>query len=342
MRIKRKEIAFVFIFYLLATLNHYAVIAIDTGYTNQYWSRSLEYFIKLLLSLPIWWLFYRVFPNISRWKTIGIHLLLLPLFVLIWIKLFYWSCEQLGFFHLSGNRSIWDIYLTALFYITQFGIYHLYVFNKRWREQKQLAAELSQLTTQSELEALKAQLNPHFLYNVFNTIYAAIPRDAQNAREMITQLSDIFRYQLKASKEEKMSLSDEVNFVKKYLDLEKERFAERLEYNIMVNEELLSEEVPPIIIQPIVENAIKHGLSSLVEGGRVDVEIKKEKNQLVFCISDTGVGIGNASMEELLNQGIGLSNTHKRLKKMYGEGIRIENHLPKGTIVRFSIPLNQN
>lgn len=340
--IKRKEIAFVFLFYVLATLNHYIVIAIDTGYTHQYWSRSLEYFLKLILSIPIWWLFYKVLPHISRWKTIGVHLLLLPVYVFVWIKLFYWISDALGFFHLSGNRSIWDLYLTALFYITQFGIYHLYVFNKRWREQKELAAELSQLTTQSELTALKAQLNPHFLYNVFNTIYAAIPKDAQNARGMITQLSDIFRYQLRASKEDRVSLRDELDFVQKYLELEKERFSERLEYDIIVEEQLLTEQIPPIIIQPIVENAIKHGLSSLVDGGQITLKIEKKNNALLFEISDTGVGIGNASKADLLDKGIGLGNTHHRLEKMYGEGIHIKNGESNGTIVHFSIPLSHS
>src|SRR5690554_5682972 len=108
---------------------------------------------------------------------------------------------------------------------------------------------------------------------------------------MIAELSDLFRYQLKAAQTELVHLKDELDFVKKYLDLEKERFQERLEIEIDVENSILNELVPPMLLQPLVENSVKHGLSPLIDGGKISISIHKKNNKLKFEISDTGVGI---------------------------------------------------
>jgi len=158
---------------------------------------------------------------------------------------------------------------------------------------------------------------------------------------MVNELSDLFRYQLKASREELVPLKEEIEFVKKYLDLERERFAERLKYEINVDEEITKELIPPIIIQPIVENAIKHGLSSLIEGGVIKIAVHRHSGTLQFSICDTGKGIGSKSKEELLNKGIGLSNTNERLLKTYNTTLDLTNNIPQGLCVNFSIPLHK-
>ena len=185
------------------------------------------------------------------------------------------------------------------------------------------------------MSALKAQLNPHFLYNVFNTINASVPPDMENTREMIASLSDLFRYQLKASIEDLVPLKDEIEFIRKYLELEKLRFDSRLQFEIIVPYEIESVSIPPMILQPLVENAVKHGLSPLIEGGKVKVEVKKSNNILHFSVSDSGIGI--KCFDGIFEKGIGLGNTQQRLNKMYHSKLTLTQNHPRGLIVSFSL-----
>ena len=132
-------------------------------------------------------------------------------------------------------------------------------------------------------------------------------------------------------------VKEEIDFVTKYLDLEKERFGERLGYSIEVEKEIYHYSIPPLIIQPIVENAVNHGISPLISGGDITISIKKKDDFLLVSISDTGVGLDEQSKNKLLDSGVGLSNTDKRLKKMYGKGIELSANNPNGLIVKFSL-----
>ena len=217
----------------------------------------LNHMTKALISLPVWWLFFCRLTSWPIWKKVLLHALILPVFSYTWMVIYYELCDQFGYYRMQGSRRIWDYYITALFYLIQFGNFHLYDYYKKLRQEQLLAAQLGRLTVQSELSALKAQLNPHFLYNVFNTINAAIPSSAKHAREMINKLSDLFRHQLKASRAELVTVQEELDFVKKYLELEKERFQERLNFEIDADNGVLEEKIPPMIFQPLVENAVK-------------------------------------------------------------------------------------
>ena len=157
----------------------------------------------------------------------------------------------------------------------------------------------------------------------------------EDTREMIADLSDLFRYQLKASQKDLIPLRDEINFIKQYLKLEKRRFEERLivEYNI--SEDLLDELIPPMILQPLVENSIKHGISPLIEGGKISIKVRNRSNKIYFEIIDTGIGIKDNS--EIFEKGVGLANTRLRLKKIYDSDIQVESNESKGLKVSFSI-----
>ena len=187
----------------------------------------------------------------------------------------------------------------------------------------------------SDVSFLKTQLNPHFLYNIFNTISASVPAENEHTRHMIAELSDLFRYQLKASQVEKVPLRDELAFVKKYLALEKERFQERLEVELDVEEQILNEMIPPMLLQPLVENSVKHGLSSLIVGGKITISIKKKAGKLFFEIADTGIGIKDKS--KAFNKGIGLTNTRMRLEKMYQSTLQLNDNTPNGLKISFAI-----
>lgn len=300
-----------------------------------YFTGGLQYTFMFIATAIVWFVIFRVYKSWPFKYRLLLHFLGLPFFILFAKTLFYKTCEYLGYWHLEGNAQIWDIYIPGLFYLIQFAVFHAYehyIINQR---RLQYEIELKNAALKSELSAIKAQLNPHFLYNVFNTINASVPKEMEETREMIAELSDLFRYQLKASREDYVSLAEELEFVKKYLKLEQRRFEDRLRIHIEVSDGLLSRKIPPMILQPLVENSVKHGIAPLVEGGSINIIIQERDDKLLFEISDTGIGIEDK--EAIFNLGVGLSNTQKRLKKMYQSTLHVTDNLPNGLKVTFEL-----
>jgi len=294
---------------------------------------GLQYILMFFTTIFIWYFVFRLFGNWSLVKRLSLHILGLPLFVFVAQQGYYWVSEQLDMGHLTGGGAIWDIFIPALIYLIQFSAIHAYEYYVISQRKLRTEIELKNAALKSELSALKAQLNPHFLYNVFNTINASVPPEMENTREMIAGLSDLFRYQLKASIEDLVPLKDEIEFVQQYLELEKKRFEERLNFKIVVPKELELELIPPMILQPIVENSVKHGIAPLMKGGSIEIVISRDNNRLKFSVKDSGVGISD--VEGIFEKGIGLGNTQQRLKKMYNSSIKLESNQPSGLTVSF-------
>ncbi|MBX2875738.1 MAG: histidine kinase [Saprospiraceae bacterium] len=335
----RELLLFIGIYFFFA-LTYFITLVVNSGALYFYYlSVPLDYLLKFLSIIPFWWLYFRKLKDWTFSRKLMLHLVTLPIYVFLWINLYYASCELLGLNHLRGVGRVWDLYIPSLLYFIQFGILHVYDYYKKLQKEREHAAELRQIALQSELSALKAQINPHFLYNVFNTISASVPAAQEETRIMIAQLSDLFRYQLKASKVERVTIAEEIDFIKKYLDLEKARFGERMLYEIEVSPEILQERIPPLLIQPLIENAIKHGIAPSVAGGKIWVHIHQAGEKVEIIVKDSGKGIQNHNVNDLLDQGVGLSNTHRRLLRRYGQGVHLEKNLPSGLSVQFSIPL---
>ncbi len=296
---------------------------------------GLQYSIMFLFTIPIWW---TLFVALKKWNVgyrIGLHALFLPVFILLSKLTYYSVAESLGWTHLRGSGSVWDLYIPGLFYLIQFGIFHSYEHYKMAQQKLRIEGELRQAALKSELAAIKAQLNPHFLYNVFNTINASVPPKQERTRNMIATLADLFRYQLKASKKELVPLREELEFVRKYLNLEKARFEERLSIVMNVADDLLDEKIPPMLLQPLVENSVKHGISNAMQGGEIAISIFREDGKLKFEIADTGVGVKDKN--SLFGKGIGLSNTQLRLQKIYHTQLEILDNDPQGLKIRFAL-----
>ena len=327
------ELALLFLFYFAFALAYnLAIYATSEGEESFLGNVLLDYGLKALYTIPIWWLVFRKLKHWKIWQKAVILLVILPLFVHWWQISYYYICDRLGLMHLEWPFAWWDVYLPGLFYVLQFGIYQVYDFWIRFRKQQELAGELRQIALQSELTALKAQLNPHFLYNTFNTISASVPAEQEGTREMIAKLSDLFRFQLRGTKRETVSLSEELEFVRTYLELEQARYGDRLRFRFDVPSELNGCEVPPMILQPIVENAVIHGISKTVHGGEVHINITRADEMLRIEVWNTGAGLPPA-----LKMGVGLSNTQKRLNKMYGTDLKIEQEA-RGVVVTFEMP----
>jgi hypothetical protein len=191
---------------------------------------------------------------------------------------------------------------------------------------------------ESELNNLKAQLNPHFIFNCMNSIRALVDENPDKAKLAITQLSNILRNTLLIDKNKEILLSDEIKLVEDYLQLEKIRYEERLHYTLNIDAHTLKQFIPPFIIQSQVENAIKHGISKLSNGGNILVETLIQNQFLKIKISNTG---------KLNNQkpltGVGFVNSKQRLEMLYGTRSKIwieENQ--NNVIVQIEIPLQKN
>ncbi|NAS29904.1 sensor histidine kinase [Flavobacteriaceae bacterium R38] len=339
------ELSVFFLFYVFSAVGYYTTIWITNkalNLPNEYWDLSgfvstsgFDYMIKMIFTIPIWFLIFRVFKHLSLSKKLILHLILLPFFVVATKWIYYEISKQVGWGRLSGFAEIWDYYIPTLFYILQFSFFHAYHYYHQNKQQLLLAAELRESTLKSELSALKAQLNPHFLFNVFNTINASIPNDQEHTRTLIAKLSDLFRYQTRISRMDVVPLKEEIGFIENYLSLEKSRFGKRLTITIDIEKGVETKLVPPMLLQPLVENAIKHGISDLIEGGEIIIKVYQEDEYIHFNVADTGKGIKDKS--QVFGKGIGLTNTKLRLEKRYQSKLVIVDNEPKGILIKFSI-----
>jgi two-component system sensor histidine kinase LytS len=201
-------------------------------------------------------------------------------------------------------------------------------------------SELQRLVSQAELRALQSQINPHFLFNALNTLYGIIPREASGARKTVLNLAEIFRYFLQ-SERSFIPLSDELKIVKAYLDIERLRLGPRLEIEIDVDEAALPVLIPILSIQPLVENAIKHGLSAITRPGLLRLKAKMMNDEVLITVEDTGRGIAspNGGTGDA-RVGVGLANVKRRLRLCYGpETDLLVESSSAGTKVEFAIPL---
>jgi two-component system, LytTR family, sensor kinase len=167
-----------------------------------------------------------------------------------------------------------------------------------------------------ELKTLKSQLNPHFMFNAMNSIRALIVEDPEGAKTALTKLSNILRYSLKIERTETVPLEEEIQTVKDYLTLEGIRFEERLKYNLNIDPKSSKIEIPPMMIQTLVENSIKHGISKRTKGGTVSIETMMNGSRLFIRIKNSGHLDSEAVR---MSQGFGISNTKHRLSLIYGE-----------------------
>jgi two-component system, LytTR family, sensor kinase len=334
---------------LLAFLGFYAFFAFQywlalwytSNGTFNIWRETLiDYFVlKIILTAPLWWLYFIYWKKKPFWFKGIMHLVTGPLWVFLWFHAYRVIQDWRGAFYLKGDGIWWDVYIPLLLYCVQFAIFHVYDFYIQTQKQKQREKELMQTAYNSEVNALKAQIQPHFLFNTLNSISASMPVEMEHTRVLIAKLADTFRYSLQASEKEWIPLRQELEFTRITLDLEKERLKKRLNVVYAIDESALDIPVPPMLLQPLTENAIKHGISPKIEGGEIRISIIRNEKQVLISIADTGVGYEGELNESLFRKGIGLRNTHMRLQKLYGEGIAVSRNTSGGLNFTIKIPV---
>jgi two-component system LytT family sensor kinase len=225
------------------------------------------------------------------------------------------------------------LYATTLFAVT----IPLKIWNNTRNEKK--LEEQKRLLMQARMEALTSQINPHFLFNTLNSVSSLIRTDPDQARVMLVKLSKVLRRLLRKH-ENFTPLRDELSFIEDYLSIELVRFGEKLRFVKIVDDNTLDMLVPSMLLQPLVENCIKHGLSSKVEGGTIRLAARRAGERLHIEVEDDGVGIPEARLATLLDRGIGVSNVNERLKVLFGNEYRmwIDSQPGRGTRIEIEVP----
>ncbi len=204
----------------------------------------------------------------------------------------------------------------------------------------------TQLVTKAELHALHAQINPHFLFNTLNTIIMFSRTNPETARRLLIRLATFFRQTLKRHGHFN-TVKEELEYINTYLVLEKARFREKLRILRDIDQDLMNYQIPVLTLQPLVENAVKHGVLPKVGSGAVQIVIKKEHGELCILVKDDGVGIPPDKINKVLQpgfgsgNGVGLTNVNERLKSLFGEdyGLKITSDTDQGTSVHMRVPL---
>jgi two-component system LytT family sensor kinase len=294
-----------------------------------------------MLQLPFWygwallapvvgWTTRHLTPDRYPWATrAAIH------FALAVVFSGFHSTITMAFQHLVGlhattaitvsmfaDYAIYQLSTNLLAYGAVVGIVYATDFYRRYRERELVASELRAQLVQARLNALRMQLNPHFLFNAMNTIAMQVRKSANDdAVRMLAGLSDLLRYMLEDSRPPDVPLSEELSFIRRYLAIEQVRFQDRLRVEIDAPTETLNAQVPTLILQPLVENAIRHGISRRAQAGQLLIRARRTDDYLVLDVIDDGPGPNHTPAP---GTGVGLRNTRARLQQIYGSSQALE------------------
>jgi len=236
---------------------------------------------------------------------------------------------------------VYKFHIYFLIYWMILGATRAFDYYTRYRESELLASQLEAKLAQAQLSALKMQLQPHFLFNTHHSIVSLmLKNDNPPAIKMLTRLSDLLRISLKRTDQQVSSLREEIEVLELYLGIQRERYRSRLEVRLEIEPAALAAEVPCLLLQPLVENALQHGIDALTTGGSLRVTARTGQNQLVLTVCDNGPGLP-PGFSPGVGQGIGLRNTRARLERLYGtqQHFEISSASEGGTEVRIVLPL---
>jgi len=325
------------------------------------WAAPLTFFLASLAYSSVTYLLWRyVFPHL-RSRTLGMRLTLetvvsLAAFFVLSFGVVTIATAALGvpglLTHPAGvaktititpeDRQRWAYLYAVLpvFPTTLVTILSYHLVFQRMQALHTRARELSELAATAQLAALRAQLNPHFLFNSLNSIAQLIHADPDKAEACVERLAELLRYVLKRAEKDFVPLAEELDVTGAYLDIERARFDERLCVETDVDQASLGTLVPNFILQPLVENAVKHGLARKLGPGRVRIEARTAGDVLTLSVHDDGIGMSDAILGHIYERGVGLRNLRDRLEQLYGpthapaivsrpgEGTRVELKLP--------------
>ncbi len=247
--------------------------------------------------------------------------------------------EFTSYFEAYKTLLLINFHLSLFFYWAILGVNYAIDYYQKFRERELRASQLETRLAQARLQVLKMQLHPHFLFNTLNAISELVYKDPESAEQMITNLSDLLRLSLENVGVQEVPLKQELDFLNKYVEIEQTRFHDRLRLSMEIEPDTLDASVPNMILQPLVENAIRHGIGALSTGGRIEIGADREEGMLHLFVRDNGRGLLNGE-QQALKEGVGLANTRARLAHLYGSTHRfaLVNPPGGGLMVDMEIP----
>ncbi len=307
-----------------------------------------DWYVYGLLSLPVLWLARRFPPERgSRWAVAGVHLAAALVFSLVYVSVRagvgvvngWIAGESATFAEVFRPLLVHTFPYNLLIYGVIFSGSHALDYYRKYHERTVQTLELEKHLTEARLQALLHQLKPHFLFNTLNGIASLMHTDVEAADTMLVRLSELLRLTMSQTGAPETSLRDEISFLRRYLEIEQIRFRDRLEVVIAVDEDALDARVPSLILQPIVENAVRHGIEPHARTGRIELRGAREAGSIILTVCDNGGGIPATG---LARQGIGLANSRARLTELYGTRHRFEltNRPGGGLSVLMVIPFH--
>ena len=236
-----------------------------------------------------------------------------------------------------------NFHMNLLTYWVILGVGSLREYYRKYRDRELRNAQLEAQLTQAQLQALKMQLHPHFLFNTLNTISSLMHKNVQDADRVLARLGDLLRASLRNSGVHEVPLREELEFLRRYLEIEQMRFGDRLKVHIRVDPDLLDLKVPSFILQPLVENSIRYAVGSRNSGGLIEITGGRQNERLSLSVRDDGPGL---SLEQAAagSEGVGLQNTRARLQQLYGDRHEfvLRNNPRQGVHVSIVIPVHDS
>ena len=313
------------------------------------WKQAVNYalgdwYVFALLSIPVSGLARRFRFEAFKWgRSLAVHLAGSVVFSFAYMALrAVVGSWQFGASFADAFRPLlvktWHFNL--LIYWVIVAVSQAFDYYRKFRERELHASELQKHLVQAKLQALQMQLNPHFLFNTLHSISSLMHKDVDAADRMIMRLSDLLRAALDSADTQEVSLRKELELLQLYLGIEQIRFGDRLSVELDVPTEALEAQVPNFILQPLVENAIRHGIQPRSRPGKIELHASRHEGALTLAICDNGRGMTGTKPTR---EGVGLSNTRARLRELYGEDHRFELRTgPQGGLrVEMTIPYRQ-
>jgi signal transduction histidine kinase len=312
-------------------------------------SDSLEdWYVYGLLSLPVVWLARHYPPERgSRWVTSCVHLVAALAFSIVYILARtlvgladgWVTGEGASFGEIFHPLLVRTFPFNLLVYGVILSVSHALDYYRKYHERTVQTLELERHLTEARLQALLHQLKPHFLFNTLNGIASLMHTDVDAADRMLVRLSELLRITMSHTGAPQTTLREEIAFLERYLEIEKIRFRNRLDVEIDVDDDAIDAQVPSLILQPMVENAMRHGVEPNARMGRIELRGKRIDDTLVLTVTDNGSGIPAGGPRQ---EGIGIANTRARLAELYGNLQKFElvNRPEGGLCVRITIPFS--
>jgi two-component system LytT family sensor kinase len=315
--------------------------------------RETSYWVLLALNMGYWYAWALLAPVVlfmarrfpldrEGWKrSLGVHLV--AVLALTFVHVMMAEGVRYGVQAASGEEwmknTTWWTHVARTYFLSFdwemmtywaiVGFWHATAYYRMAQDRTLKASRLETQLAEAQLQALQRQLHPHFLFNTLNAISALMHRDVEAADQMLARLSDLLRIALDQRGAQEVALKDELEFLQKYLEIEQARFGPRLRVDYQIEAETLDAQVPNLILQPLVENSIRHAVAVRVEPVRIEIAARRIGTNLELSVRDDGPGLSRPAAPPRTTGGVGLANTRSRLEHLYGASQQLRLETPE-------------